>query len=82
MEFDFKITTWERVTVEPEHEEQLLRLIKEGTITSANDVYEYFDADCNKLDDADEQMTVEENGGSSTIEVLGDNGENVFSNGE
>ena len=82
MEFDFKITTWERVTVEPEHEEQLLRLIKEGTITSANDVYEYFDANCEQLDDVGEQMTVEENGGSSTIEVLGDNGENVFSNGE
>ena len=82
MNFDFKITTWERVTVEPEHEEQLLRLIQEGTITSANDVYEYFDADCEQLDDVGEQMTVEENGGASTIEVVGDNGENVFSNGE
>ena len=81
MEFDFKVTTWERVTVEPEHEEQLLRLIKEGTITSASDVFSYdFDAECNKLDDADEQMTVEDNGGCATIEVIGDNGENVFTN--
>ena len=82
MNFDFKITTWERVTVEPEHEEQLLRLIQEGTITSANQVFHYFDANCEQLDDVGEQMTVEENGGASTIEVVGDNGENVFSNGE
>lgn len=81
MDFDFKVTTWERVTVDPKHEEQLLRLIKEGEITSANDVFSYdFDAECNKLDDADEQMTVEENGGASTIEVIGDNGENIFKN--
>ena len=82
MDFDFKVTTWERVSVAPEHEEQLLRLIKEGTITSASGVFEYFDADCNKLDDCDEQMAVDENGGSSTIEVVGDNGEHVYWNGD
>lgn len=82
MDFDFKVTTWERVTVPEEHEEQVLRLIKEGEITSAEDVFKYeFDANCNKLDDTDVQMTPDENGGNSTIEVVGDNGSHVFWNG-
>jgi len=81
MDFDFKITTWERVSVEPEHEEQLLRLIKEGTITCADDCFSYdFDVQCVKLSDSDEPMTPEENGGCSTIEIIGNNGENVFTN--
>ena len=82
MDSDFKVTTWERVSVDPEHEEQLLRLIKEGEITSANDVFAYkFGAECNKLDDTDEQLTPEENGGASTIEVIGNKGQTVYWNG-
>ena len=81
MDFDFKITSWERVSVDEKDEEQLLRLIKEGEITCANDVFNYdFDVDCSKLAEADEQMTLEENGGSATIEVIGNNGDTIFSN--
>ena len=39
------------------------------------------DIDCFKIADTDEQMTVEENGGNSTIEVLGEDGETIYSNG-
>lgn len=82
MEFDFKITTWERVTVDPKDEQKVLELIKSGDITSANDVFNYVaDAECNKLDDVDEQMTVEENGGEATIDVLED-GVCIYSNSE
>jgi hypothetical protein len=30
MDFDFKITTWERVNVSEEHEQEVLQAIKEG----------------------------------------------------
>jgi len=81
MKFDFKITTWERVTVDPKHEKKILKLIKSGNIKSANDVFTYIsDAECYKLDDVDVQMTVEENGGEATIDVLED-GESIYSNG-
>lgn len=80
MEFDFKITTWERVTVDPKDEKKILELIKSGDITSANDVFAYvFNAKCIKLDDVDVQMTVEENGGEATIDVLED-GDSIYSN--
>jgi hypothetical protein len=82
MEFDFKITTWERVTVSEKHEEKVLQGIKDGTITSAYQIFDIVDgAECKKLDDTDEQLSVEENGGSSTIEVL-DGGDTIFTNGE
>lgn len=85
MDFDFKITTWERVNVSEEHEQEVLQAIKEGKITSANDIFcflagkEDVNIECIKLTDVEEQMTVEENGGCSTIEVI-DNGKEVFNN--
>ena len=45
MDFDFKVTTWERVFVEEENQEEVLKLIKEGKITSANDIFDYFTID-------------------------------------
>jgi hypothetical protein len=85
MDFDFKITTWERVNVSEEHEQEVLQAIKEGKITSANDVFDFLadkgdmNIECIKLTETDEQMTVEENGGCSTIEVI-DNGKEIFNN--
>ena len=81
MHVDFKTTIWERVEIPKEHEEEILEKIKDGTITSANTLFNYqpkdgkgyLDLDCEKLGDTSEQMTVEENGGCSTIEVWEDN---------
>jgi len=76
MHIDFKISTWERVEIPEEYEEEIRAKIKDGSITSANQVFNYetgdgiiADLQCNKLDDTDEQLSVEENGGNSTIEV-------------
>jgi hypothetical protein len=76
MHVDFKVTSWERVEIPKEHEEKVLSNIKKGLITSANDLFslqvnegEYMELNYNKLDDTDSQMSVKENGGSSTIEV-------------
>lgn len=70
MHVDFKITTWERVEVPAEHEEEIKALIEDGTITSASDMFDHLDGiECEKLTYVDEQMTPEENGGCSTVEV-------------
>ena len=82
MEFDFKITTWERVKVGKEDEQKILDGIKDGSITCAGDICNMdLNADCQKLDEVDEQMSVEENGGCPTIEIL-DDGETIYTNEE
>ena len=86
MNFDFKITTWERVRVPEEYEQEILKAIEDGKIDSAEDILDYletknnYDFSYSKLDNADEQMTVEENGGNTTIEVM-ENGEVIYQNG-
>ena len=86
MKFDFKITTWERVTVREENEQEVLQAIKEGKIESAQDIFDFLadkgdmNIECEKLTDVDEQMSVEDNDGASTIGVV-DNGKTIFSNG-
>ena len=86
MKVDFKVTTWERVEVPEEHKESVLEAIKSGEISTAQDIFNFLVDDdgglsCHKLDETDEQMTVDENGGNSTIEVL-DGEEYVFHNGK
>ena len=81
MEFEFKITTWECVTVDEEQEEKVLQAIKEGKVNSASDIFNLVDdAYCEQLTETEEQMSVEENGGFATIEVRED-GDVVWGNG-
>ena len=89
MKFDFKITTWERVTVPEELEDKVHQAIKDGRITSSNSLYDFLeeeghcvDAEYSIIDEVEEQMTVEGNGGASTIEVLDDNSKTIWANGE
>lgn len=71
MYIDFKITTWERVHIEDEFlKDRIVAALKGGEITSANDVFALDEnAGHEVLDEAESQMTVEENGGYSTIEA-------------
>lgn len=88
MDFDFKITSWERVRVSEEQEQKVLQAIKDGKINSANDIVDFLgdEGDMNveliPLNEVSEQMTVEENGGCSTIEVIDGSQEIVFKNGK
>jgi hypothetical protein len=86
MQFDFKITTWERVEASSDEKgQEILKGIKDGTITSAEAIFEIDpNAQCQKLADTDEQLTVEENGGQTTIEVLDkyNGGETIYQNGK
>lgn len=82
MNVDFKITTWERVEIAPEDEAKVLDAIKSGEVSTANDLIEFVENAnyIGKIDETDEQMTPEDNGGCSTIEVLDDNGNTILTN--
>lgn len=87
MYIDFKITNWERINIPKGYESKVKELIEKGYITCGDDLYEWFsdndekaylnlfcqDLDCNT------QMTLEENGGESTIEAY-ENGELFYEN--
>jgi hypothetical protein len=84
MHVDFKITTWERVYVPKGKEEEFMDLIRNKEIESANDMFMQ-DENCwiERIDEADEQMTPDENNGCSTLEVYLDICEDpIFTNAE
>jgi len=77
MHVDFKVTTWERHTLDTDElsEEdiaEIKRKIKEGIITNGSDLIEEVGSShgCETLYEVEHQMTVEENGGEATIEFF------------
>lgn len=78
---DFKITTWERIELKDSQVEQVEKLIKEGKVSSASDMWSYFnEISCFKLSEVDEPMTVEENQGNPTVELFDADGNTVCDN--
>ena len=83
MYIDFKITTWERIRIKDESlKDEIVAALKSGEITSADDVFE-LDNDAYKEDlyYVEEQMTVEDNDGFSTIEAYDDECNLLYKNG-
>lgn len=86
MYLDFKVTSWERVYVPEELSKQVEEKLKSGEIKTANDAIGLFEDKGvyyeGHIEEVEEQMTVEENGGCSTIELIEDDGEDpIFKNG-
>jgi hypothetical protein len=81
---DFKITTWERVSVPDDQLDEIIEQIKNGEINSSSDLCdECEDASFEgTIDETAEQMSPSENDGQSTIEAFKDDGESVYDNGE
>jgi hypothetical protein len=81
---DFKITIWERIYIDDDKIDMVVDKIKNGEVASSDDMYTQFEdrvAIYNEvMYDTGEQMTLDENGGNSTIEVYRDN-EDVYTNG-
>lgn len=89
MKIDFKVTAWERVTIDlpKELEDEVLQLIKEGEIETSNDLVTHLDSigyvvDYETIPESEVQMTVEENDGDHTLEVIDDEGNTVYTNAE
>lgn len=84
MTFNFKVTVWEEIKVPKEDEQKVLEAIKDGRITSSEDVYQFLDGsnfvDANFIEDTSEQMMIEENGFSATIEIENENRDIIYSN--
>ena len=83
MYIDFKITTWERIRIKDESlKDEIVAALKSGEITSADDVFELDnDAYREALYYVEEQMTVEDNDGFSTIEAYEDEYTLLYKNG-
>jgi hypothetical protein len=83
MQIDFKITTWERITIPQELEQEVLKAIQNEEISSADDLIEMFGDECFNegiLSDVNQQMSIEENDYNATIEVINDKGNTIFDN--
>jgi hypothetical protein len=79
---DFKVTTWERMSIDDDKLDDVIAKIKSGEITSSNDLFD-IDPDCffeGIVDETTEQMTIEENDNQSTIEIINAEGETIFTN--
>lgn len=83
MYIDFKITTWERVEIPEEREEEVLAKIKSGEVECSNDLWSMdmnMDLTYETLDDCSVQMTSKENSLAATIEVFKEKGEPLWDN--
>lgn len=83
-QIDFKVTAWERVTIDDDKLEEVIAKIKSGEISTANDLVEAYEDSYYEgvMAETTEQMTPEENDYQSTIEVLNDDSETVFTNAD
>jgi len=77
MYLDYKCTVWRRIHIPDDKNDKdyILEKLKQGAEPL------FTDAEYETLYDTSEDMTVEENGGSSTIELF-DGDELLFKNGE
>ncbi|RPI69948.1 MAG: hypothetical protein EHM38_06990 [Geobacteraceae bacterium] len=87
MKIEYKVTTWERFDIEDKHREGLLEFLKENPKAAAMDIYNWYcdiggDPYIEQTTNTDCEMTTDENGGCSTIEVYDDpNDEAIWWNG-
>jgi len=77
MHVDFKVTTWERLTLDtdtlsPNDIAEIKRKIKDGIIRTSCDLIEEVGSsqECETLYEVEEQMTVISNEGEATIEFF------------
>lgn len=87
MLIDYKTTVWERFEIEDENKDLLLAFLKENPKASASEIYDWYcdnggDPQLETIEGAYEEMTVEQNCGASTIEVLSSDGEMIYQNGK
>ena len=86
MFIDYKTTIWERFEIEDENKDLLLAFLKDNPEAGPSDIYVWYcenggDPHCETIEGTSEEMSVEENGGSSTIEILLDD-KIIYENGE
>jgi len=70
MDIDFKIITWDRATIDDKDKDKVLDALKKGLIKNSSDLHKFTeDPQWESAWGGEQQMTVEQNGGSATIEA-------------
>lgn len=91
MRVDFKIKGWEQMDHIPEKfKDKILEEFKSGRLESSNDLFQFIEQNLDPdaaeyggvLAETEEQMTVEENEGFSTIEIYDENENLIWANGK
>lgn len=71
MYLDIKNTVWERVHFDSEEQmNEVIELLKTGKLQTGNDVCEHLDKSTEWIDETSEELTVEDNNGLSTMEII------------
>ena len=82
---NFKVTSWEGVEIPDEHLDEVLAALENGAIMTSSDLVEFVDdlggySEYEMIPESETQLTVEENGGDATIEVIGGSFRRIWSN--
>jgi len=81
---DFKVTIWERVHFDDADIEKVAEKIKNGIVSSSEDMFTEFEDrvahDSEFLLETAEQMSIEDNGNQSTVELYNGDGDTVCTN--
>jgi hypothetical protein len=83
---DQKVTTWQRISIEEEHREELEKFLKENPEADAEDIFNWawdndLDPYSETLDETIQLISPEENGGQPTLEITSNN-ETIYQNAE
>ena len=80
---DIKFSVWERVEFESEEQmNDVLEKLKSKELVTGYDVMEYIESYSEPIDDTLEELSLEDNGGSPTMEIMDDNGNIIWHNGK
>jgi hypothetical protein len=72
---DYKVTTWERFSIDEEHKEALEEFLKENPEADATDIFNWAadegleDPYCDNIDGSEEILFPKDNGGQPTLEI-------------
>lgn len=80
MEFQFKVSVWENITVPDDIEKQVLQGIKDGSITCSDDIYNRFQNYVGGMLCETDVNTAYPIQGIGTIYVQDEEGKELFSN--
>lgn len=85
MNVDFLVKTWEKIEVSDNIKDEVLEKIKSGEITCSNDICDNYPEEdwelkSESMIEYSEQVSLEDNGGCSTIYVFDDEGNDFYSN--
>lgn len=79
---DIKFSVWERVEFDNEDQmNEVLEKLKSKELVTGDDVMDYIENYSETIEGTLDEMSLEDNGGSPTMEIMDDNGDIIWHNG-